>query len=136
MGLTISIKGYKGAYDCGYITYGNFLMELCKAYYPPEMSKLYCAQFLDYDHKDGLTEEESKYWNAHCNDDIDLLLWHSMCEGKLTPKECRKIYEQIKNLHSDMQGHNYGEMVPYNMFEKWKDMLLFCAQHRVNMNFR
>ena len=25
MGLTVRIKGYVGAYDCGYITYGNFV---------------------------------------------------------------------------------------------------------------
>jgi len=135
MGLTISIKGYDGAYDCGYITHNVFMRSLAEVY-NEEFGKLYdkwCDSALIESRK--LTDEEIKRWNEICNDDLDILLLHSDCDGKLTPKECRKVYEVIKNFEINMPGHNYGDMKPYNLLEKWKDMLRYCYIHRVNMYF-
>ena len=128
MGLYATAVGLdsESCFDCGYITYGSFLFELVRVAYGNEMLKLYRKAG-----SEQLTEEEAKYWNEHCNDDLDLLLWHSDCDGKFMPKECRRIYNAIKDLHSDLQGHNYGVMKPYNMFEHWKAMFKYCADRRV-----
>lgn len=145
MGLKVAIKGYEGAYDCGYITYHHFLMELIKAHpdYDDKCYEMYEKMLMTM--KD-FTKEEVEYWNAHCNDDLDILIWHSDAEGKFTPQECKKIYNAIKDLKSDMLGHNYGdvktengeivEMPTYNMFERWKDMFRYCAKRRVNMYYQ
>ena len=132
MGLTVRIKGYEGAYDCGYITYGNFIMRLIKEAYGDQCYEIFQRSLFT---RRPFTELDEKIWAEHQNDDLELWIWHSDCDGKFTPKECRAIYESIKDLHMDMVGHNYGDMKPYNMLERWKDMFLYCARHRVNMYF-
>lgn len=133
MGLTISIKGYKGAFDCGYITFGMFRMRLCEAAYGPALGYIYHSHYIN---GTPYTDYEIEVWNANCNDDLDVFLFHSDADGKLTSQECKKIYNVIKDVSLDMEGHNYGDMQPYNMIEKWKDMFSYCAKRRVNMYFR
>lgn len=67
--------------------------------------------------------------------DLDLFLFHSDCDGKFTWMECRRVYNAIKDLRMDMQGHNYGVMKPYNMLEHWKNIFLHCAKRRVNLYY-
>ena len=129
MGLTVRIKGYEGAYDCGYITYGVFLCRLADAKFGVEFSVNYQSW------QRGFSNVNYDLLNSHDDDPIAMLLFHSDCYGKFTPKECRAIYKSIKDLHMDMEGHNYGDMKPYNMLERWKDMFRYCAKHRVNMYF-
>lgn len=132
MGLCAHAKGLTAEteYDCGYLTYGNFLKNLAYAYHK-EIGEMF--EFLL--HGGRLTEEQENRWNEICNDDLDLLLFHSDCDGKFTWKECRKIYNAIKDLRMDMQGHNYGVMKPYNMLEHWKNIFLHCARRRVNLYY-
>ena len=129
MGLTVRIKGYEGAYDYGYIAYGVFLCKLAYAKFGVEFAINYQSW------QRGFSSVNYDLLNSHDDDPIAMLIFHSDCDGKFTPKECRAIYESIKDLHMDMVGHNYGDMKPYNMLERWKDMFLYCAKHRVNMYF-
>ena len=41
----------------------------------------------------------------------------------------------LKALKSDMVGHNYHVMKPYNMFEHWKAIFKHCADRRVNLYY-
>lgn len=136
MGLTVCAKGLgcEDTYDCEYITFGHFQMALAKAY-NAEFGELYEKWY-----KSGLgiakfTEADGKRWNEICNDDLDIFLGHSDCDGKFTPQECKKIYEAIKDLKIDMQGHNYGVMEPYNMLEQWKRIFQHCYKRKVNLYF-
>lgn len=144
MGLCVKAKGMEeavGTYDCGYITYGVFLQNLARAAYGDYMGDLYKSLYGVYNH--DFTEEETAYWNEHCNDDIDLLLFHSDCDGKFSAKECRAIYNAIKDLSMPMMGHNYGDFpngynappAQYNMLERWKAMFKYCANRRVTMYY-
>lgn len=135
MGLDVYARGLsdEASFSCGYLTYGSFLMKLCDTAYGDEMGDIYRRMCFTIGSK--VTQEEIDYWNGHCNDDLDLLLFHSDCDGKFTPKECRRIYNAIKDLKMDMQGHNYGVMEPYNMLEHWKAMFKHCADRRVNMYY-
>ena len=129
MGLTVRIKGYEGAYNCGYITFDQFRYELAKAKFGEEFAGAYRSwQY-------GLTHYDSDVLDSHDSDPVATLLFPADCDGKFTPIECGAIYKSIKDLHMDMEGHNYGDMKPYNMLERWKDMFLYCAKHRVNMYF-
>lgn len=127
MGLDIRIKGmsYEETYHCGYITFGNYRMEVAKAY-NEEFGTLYEKEYKSF-YKGKLTEEEINRWNEICNDDLDLFLNHSDCEGKLTWQECKKIYNAMKDLDVKM---NY-----YDMHQKWLNMFKFCWKHRVTMWF-
>lgn len=135
MGLDVKAKGLTAetGFSCGYITYGNFILELIKVAYGEECYNIFRNSML---YGTTFTEEDVELWNKKCNDDLDILIFHGDCDGKFTPKECRKIYNAMKDLHSDMQGHNYGVMKPYNMFEHWKAIFKHCADRRVNLYFR
>lgn len=132
MGLCAHAKGLtrETEYNCGYLTYRNFIKELIKIAYDEK-----CCQIFGKLVYDKLSDEDITYWNEHCNDDLDILIWHSDCDGKFTPRECRKIYNAIKDLKSDMQGHNYGVMQSYNMLEHWKNIFKHCAEKRVNLYY-
>lgn len=132
MGLCATAKGLNAetGFDCGYLTYGKFLENLAYAY-NKEIGEMF-----SYMLRGGkLSEEQVSRWDEICNDDLDILLFHSDCDGKFTPQECRRIYNAIKDLHMDMQGHNYIVMKPYNMLEHWKNIFLHCAKRRVNLYY-
>lgn len=131
MGLDISVKGLerKDTYHCGYIKFNLYRKKVASAY-NERLGELYEKTF-----KDELQPEEIKEWNNLCNNDLDIFLWHSDCDGKLTPKECKKIYNAMKDLKVEMQGHNYIEMNCYDMHQLWLNMLKHCYKHRVNMWF-
>ncbi len=131
MGLDISVKGLNknDTYHCGYIIFNLYRKEVASAY-NKRLGELYEKTF-----KDELQPEEIKEWNDLCNDHLDIFLWHSDCDGKLTPKECKKIYDVMKDLKVEMQGHNYLEMNHYNMHQLWLNMFKHCYKRRVNMYF-
>ena len=132
MGLTVRAKGLsdEDSFDCGYITFGMFRIELAKAY-NHEFGELYQRDILSND----LSRAECDRMYELCGRGIGHFLFHSDCDGKLTPQDCRAIYNDIKDLHMEMEGHNYGIMKPYNMLEHWKAMFKHCAKRRVNMYF-
>lgn len=137
MGLYVTATGLtqETCFDCGYLSYDNFLCKLATVAYGEEMGELY-RKFTHTDYFGTPTQEEIEFWNSNCNDDLDMFLFHSDCDGKFTPKECRKIYKALKPLKMDLIGHNYIVMQPYNMLEHWKDIFKHCADRRVNLYYR
>lgn len=131
MGLDTQAKGlsYENGYHCGCIRF-NIYRNIVAESYNPRLGELYHKSLLN-----DLTENEIKEWNSLCNDDLDIFLWHSDCDGKFTPKECRKIYNAMKDLKIDMQGHNYVTMGLYNMHERWLNIFKHCYKKRVNLYF-
>lgn len=127
MGLDISVKGLerKDTYHCGYTTFNLYRKNVASAY-NERLGELYKKTF-----KDELQPEEIKEWNNLCNDDLDIFLWHSDCDGKLTPKECKKIYNELKKLK--IKDLPYSDK--WTMQELWLNMLKHCHNHRVNMYF-
>lgn len=134
MGLCAHAKGLtdETGFDCGYLTYGTFILELIKVAYGQQCHDIFKRNML---RGTPFSDAEAKYWDEHCNDDLDILIFHSDCGGKFTPQECRKIYSAMKDLKSDMMGHNYHVMKPYNMFEHWKAIFKHCADRRVNLYY-
>lgn len=127
MGLDIHIKGLEreDTYHCGYITFNLYRKNVASAY-NERLGELYKKTF-----KDELQPEEIKEWNNLCNDDLDIFLWHSDCDGKLTPEECKKIYNELKKLN--VKDLPYSDK--WTMQKLWLNMLQFCYKHRVNMWF-
>lgn len=127
MGLDISVKGLerKDTYHCGYITFNLYRKNVASAY-NERLGELYKKTF-----KDELQPEEIKEWNNLSNDDLDIFLWHNDCDGKLTPEECKKIYNELKKLK--IKDLPYSDK--WTMQELWLNMLKHCYKHRVNMYF-
>lgn len=134
MGLYATAKGLtdETCYYCGYIHYFAFIIDLIRCAYGEKCMEIF-RDAARYDRE--FTDEEVKYWNNHCNDDLDIFIFHSDCDGKFTPDECRRIYNAMKDLKMDMVGHNYGVMKPYNMLEHWKNIFRHCAKRRVNLYY-
>lgn len=135
MGLTVRAIGLsdEDSFDCGYITFNQFRIKLAKAY-NPEFGDLY-ERWYHWYHSEEFPSADFNRMVQLCGSGIGHFLFHGDCDGKLTPKECRAIYNDIKDLHMDMEGHNYGNMKPYNMLEHWKKMFWHCATKHVNMWF-
>lgn len=127
MGLDISIKGLerKDTYHGGYIRFNVYRKEVANAY-NKRLGELYEKTF-----RKDLQPEEIEEWNLLCNDDLDIFLWHSDCDGKLTPEECKKIYNELNKLK--IKDLPYSDK--WTMQELWLNMLQFCYKHRVNMWF-
>ncbi len=129
MGLDVYAKGLVNSerpeasfITIGYIGYSFIMKELARIAYCAEMSDLYS----DYRHI--WTQADCDFWNARCNDDLDLLLFHSDCDGKFTPKECRRVYNAIKGFRLDNERLNA-------YLEKFKAAFKHCAERRVNLYY-
>lgn len=135
MGLNATAKGLsvEDEFNCGYITYHRFIEELVRVAYDSKCYEIYTTAVNEHR---NFNDKEIEYWNSHCNDDLDILIFHSDCDGKFTPQECRKIYNAMKDLHSNLTGHNYIVMEKYNMFEHWKNIFQHCAKRKVNLYYR
>ena len=130
MGLDIAIKGLEreDTYHGGYMRFDNYRMEVAKTF-NKKLGKIYEKQFLILHYK--FTKEETEEWNDLCNDNLDIFLWHSDCDGKLKPKECKLIYDELKKLN--IKNLPYDNK--WTMHELWLSMLKYCYTHRVNMWF-
>ena len=134
MGLDTRAKGmtYEMGYHCGYITYHCFIAEVIENAYGKRCKDIYRNVVM---YGEEATKVDVKYWNIVCNDDLDILIFHSDCDGKFTPDECKRIYKALEPLNSDMTGHNYGTMETYNMFDHWKAIFKYCADRKVNLYY-
>lgn len=134
MGLDTRAKGmpYDMGYHGSYSGYYRFLKAAAHAW-NEEFGQLFDKWTASFG--PGLSQADVARWNEICNDDLDILLNHSDCEGKFTPKECRKIYNVLKNLKSEDLGHNYTTMTQFNLIEHWAQIFKYCADRRVNLYF-
>lgn len=132
MGLDVYAKGLseEESYSCGYIKFGIYRQKVAEAY-----NKTIGELYKKYYRSEELSNEEIEQWNKLCNDDLDIFLFHSDCDGKFTPKECKKIYNAMKNLKINMIGHNYGIVNQYNMHEHWLKIFEHCYKRKVNLYF-
>ncbi|HJJ15469.1 MAG TPA: hypothetical protein OIM60_03480 [Clostridiaceae bacterium] len=130
MGLDINIKGLarEDTYHGGYIRFGNYRMEVAKAF-NKTLGEIYKKPYLTLNYE--FTDDEIEQWNQLCNEDLDIFLWHSDCDGRLTPEECKLIYNELNKLN--VQDLYYSNK--YTMHQLWLNMLQFCYKHRVNMYF-
>jgi hypothetical protein len=124
MGLYAKAKGLSDieCYNGGYIRFGMYRKCVAKAF-NERLSELYEKTYQGIE----LTNEEIEEYNKLCNDDLDIFLMHSDCDDKITPDECKKIYNVIKDLKVDINQNN--------MHEKWLNIFKHCYEKRVNLYF-
>lgn len=79
---------------------------------------------------EDLSPKEIEEWNSLCNNDLDILLWHSDCDGILTVSECKKIYKILKQYESDLFSLNYRKL-----HENFLSNLKFCIDNNRIMYF-
>lgn len=131
MGLCLSAKGYKQDLNIGYIGFG-WIRQCIATSYNEEFGRLYEKPYKDFRFK-GYTQEEIDRWNEICDDDLDILLNHSDCDGKLTYQECGKIIKALDKIdfkYSDDWREDYKEK-----YYILKDMIRYCAKSRRTLWF-
>ena len=84
---------------------------------------------------DMLTEKEFAIFNELSDEDLNIFLLHSDCDGKLTSTDCQKIYNAIKDLKMDMFSLNPSIIGIYNMLDNWKLILKHCYENNINLYF-
>lgn len=133
MGLDVMIKGLsrENTYHASYIKFANYRMKVAKAF-DETLGEIYKRLYLSFCY--GYLEEDIKQWNEILPDEnsaMNKFLCHSDCDGKFTPKECKEIYDILKNLN--VEETFYDEET--TMHELWLNMFRYCYKHRVNMWF-
>ena len=137
MRLDIKIEGMSNeeTYHSDYISFGFYRRVVATAWHP-ELGKIYEKPYLDWNYR-KYTEEDIKKWDEVGNDDLDIFLTHSDCSGKLTWKECQKIYKPMKKLENKMKSvklmNTYVDFYDTHML--WLKMLKFCLENKVSMYF-
>ena len=96
MGLDLSAHEYtKEDFCMSYIGFGILRQHIARSY-NEEIGKMY-EKIYRFPHTE-LSEAEVNRWNEICDDDLDILLNHSDCDGILKYHECRKIIRALDRI--------------------------------------
>lgn len=79
------------------------------------------------------SQEEIEEYNSLCDDDLDILLNHSDCEGRMKYHECRKVIRALDRIE-----FKYPDDWRQDWKEKYyilKDMIRYCAKNRKRLYF-
>lgn len=132
MGLDLRAKGYEGEeFSIGYIGFG-WIRRCIANSYNEEFGKLYEKPYINFGFRE-YTQAEVDRWNEICDDDLDILLNHSDCDGKLTWQECKKIIKALNKIdfkYPDEWRQDYKEK-----YYILKDMIRYCAENRRTLYF-
>ena len=132
MGLDLYAKGYTGKFSCPYSTFYRLRRSIVRAVYGDEMEAIYSKLYKQY--KGEPTREEIATWNERCDEDIDIFLFHSDCDGHMYPAQCRKVYRKLKDVEVEderVSPYSYKEL-----FARLLDILKYCADNRRMLLFR
>ena len=136
MGLTSSVNNYDSV-DIGYISFGNFRLELAKTD-NKKLSELYRRWVfgsIPYMDEKPLSKKEFEEFKSLAGD-LLIFLAHPDTEGSFTPSESRKIYKSIEKLEMDYRiSANYHCQGSFNVFQRLKDMFYYSWKHRRRVIF-
>lgn len=128
MGLDVSIKGLsrEETYHGSYRSFLSYRKEIASSYNERlgELYEKFIYNAISIFKNEELSDKEIKEWNSICNDDLDIFLLHSDCDGKFTPQECKKIYKVLEKIN-----------VKNDLHQLWLNMFKYCYKKRVNMYF-
>lgn len=134
MGLDVSAKGMPN-YSLSYIHYGNFRAEIVRKVYGDRCYEIFTMSPWERSKLTAKEEQEMiDYWNSVCDENLDLFVLHSDCDGKFTPQECKRILKALDPIEVDYPGWDF-DRIPCNMLDQWKTMLHHCVKRRVNLYF-
>lgn len=134
MGILIYAKGCPSdLYWSG--TYGRFqymMDRLTEVIYGKEMAEVNSR--LRHAAAWGVSPDAAdiEYYQTHATDPlINSLIYHSDCEGYLTPGQCRMLYRRLQDVHFSLRGDDDGLC----SFEDFKRLLLWCGWHFRRLRF-
>ena len=131
MGLALTAKGYSKVLRIGYGGFKQMRIAIAFAY-SSKYGNMYQEACSTLGFASRIANEDAfcETWNQGCDDDLDILLWHSDCGGKFSPQECRLVLQALKKLNVHFANDNI--QIFYNDFI---EMLAHCTKRRVNLYF-
>ena len=137
MGVTIHATNSTTSFDCGGGGFFNLRKNVALAW-DEEFGEHYatlagCNDYEAFDKKtlEIISDERFK------DEDQDILdfLFASDCEGKITHKTCKKIYDLIKDIDFGGKIFVYAAHSDGKDYEHFKKFLLECYKHRRYMRW-
>ena len=124
MGLALEAKGLE-TINIGYVGFGIVRMQIASTV----SWKLGIAYRSLYS-KEGMTTKDKKYIRNNFDETLVNFLFHSDCDGKMTPKECGQLYKVLKD-----HDIRFGDPKYDTYYENLLNMLNHCAKTRRIMRF-
>lgn len=136
MGVIITANNSKTTFNCGYGGFMNLRNNIASAF-DKEFGELYknLLLYITENEINGYNEKVNKILSERFKDDEDIInfLFASDCEGKISYKTCKKIYDLIKNIDFGKKIFTYAAHSDGKDYEKFKNFLLECYKYRRNM---
>lgn len=127
MGLILSADKYDEQINVGYLSF-SVMREKIAYTYSKKHGDLYNE--LLRNGTESMPDDFSAKWNEGCDNDLDILLWHSDFEGELSPEECEKIYVALKKLEVKFNDEHF-----IFLYDSLLQMLDYCRKTKVPMIF-
>ena len=139
MGLTITATNAKYEFDIGYGGFfrlrKNIALTLDQEFGELYGQLIYChtpSQFEDNDRAIELLINR-KHLDEKYKDILDFL-YMSDCEGQISYKTCKQIYDLICHKNFDDKYFRYAAYA-HNDYEEFKEFLKDCYSHHKNMKW-
>lgn len=138
MGVTIYANGVNRSFDCGYIGFAHLRDRIVEVY-DKDLYNIYSDRIMCLSRPSG--------WEAAINaviatkqfpdEDEDILdfFFASDCEGHISHRTCKKIYDLIKDVDFDGKTFTYATRSDGRDYEHFKEFLCECYRKRTCMRW-
>ena len=141
MGFCIYANGSDRSFDGGMGGFMSLRNNIAKAY-DREFGEHYATlrrcitdgDYGEFDKKTNKILSDLRFKDE--DEDILDFLFASDCEGEISHRTCKKIYDLIKNIDFDGQIFTYAAYSDGKDYEDFKAFLLDCYRHRRKMRWR
>lgn len=141
MGINITATNSKYSFDMGYGGFYHLRKNIALAY-DKDFGKhyanlIYCHTLKEFEKHDRISEKIINRLDPEEKDsDIFDFLYASDCEGKISYKTCKKIYDLIKDIDFGDKSFIYSSLSDGKDYEYFKSFLKECYTHKRQMRWR
>lgn len=140
MGLTIKANGGGREFNCGGGGFFSLRTNIAKAWdkefgehYDTLSMCIWEKDYKEFDTKANQILSDDRFKEEDKN--ILDFLFQSDCEGSISHKTCKKIYDLIKDIDFGDRIFTYAAWSDGKDYEYFKEFLLECYRHRRKMRW-
>lgn len=142
MGITIRANGVSRSFDCSYFGFKHLRDNIAKVF-DEDFGLIYSDGLLatwnpdDWEKRlNDILELKSKTGEIKdCDNDILDFFFECDCEGKISHKTCKKIYDLIKDVDFGDKIFTYAAYSDGKDYERFKVFLKECYSKRAMMRW-
>lgn len=126
MGALIYANGAPDKISIGYIGFGMIRQQLARSF-SKELGKIYEKPYNDPFFKE-FSKEDVERWNCICPEGLDLFLWVSDTNGKLSGAKCKKVISDLDKYPIKWPHDWRTDWL--EKYERIKELIRWCAKTR------